>query len=189
MSWKTKQSSNSIPPFLVFNSCCDMFLNHVMIELKQWSNNSRLIIKSSLIMMIPCYTIACYTIFDPRQRTKKKCRRVKAALKAIKNVAQFLPQTSIGICRSSQCLKILKKSHSTFTMFTFWLKMPKNSQFQFGGIFEKFKCDILSNFQTMWSFFRCCQNSFWSEFYSDTHILKVFKSWTCNKITHCFNWS
>ena len=143
MSWKTKQSSNSIPPFLVFNSCCDMFLNHVMIELKQWSNNSRLIIKSSLIMMIPCYTIACYTIFDPRQPTKKKCRRVKAALKAIKNVAQFLPQTSIWICRSSQCLKILKKSHSTFTMCTFWLKMPKNSQFQLGGIFEKFKCDIL----------------------------------------------
>ena len=174
MSWKTKQSSNSIPPFLVFNSCCDMFLNHVMIELKQWSNNSRLIIKSSLIMMIPCYTIACYTIFDPRQRTKKKCRRVKAALKAIKNVAQFLPQTSIWICRSSQCLKILKKSHSTFTMFYILsgqklIKNVKNGQL--GRIFERIKCDILSHFQTMWSFFRCCQNSFWSEFYSDTHIL------------------
>ena len=107
------------PQLLIFNSCCDMFLNHVMIELKQWSNNSRLIIKSSLIMMIPCYTIACYTIRPKTTKTKKKkCRRVKAALKAIKNVAQFLPQTSIWIC----------------------------------------------------SFFWGCQNSFWSKFYSDTHI-------------------
>ena len=118
--WKDKGKVQILfPQLLVLNSCCDMFLNHVMIELKQWSNNSRLIIKSSLIMMIPCYTIACYTIRPKTTKTKKKkCRRVKAALKAIKNVAQFLPQTSIWIC----------------------------------------------------SFFWCCQNSFWSKFYSDTHI-------------------
>ena len=149
MSWKTKQSSNSIPPFLVFNSCCDMFLNHVMIELKQWSNNSRLIIKSSLIMMIPCYTIACYTIFDPRQPTKKKCRRVKAALKAIKNVAQFLPQTSIWICRSSQCLKILKKSHIYNLYILSGQKLIKNAtNGQFWRFFENLKLAVKQCYQT-----------------------------------------
>ena len=151
MSWKTKQSSNSIPPFLVFNSCCDMFLNHVMIELKQWSNNSRLIIKSSLIMMIPCYTIACYTIFDPRQRTKKKCRRVKAALKAIKNVAQFLPQTSIGICRSSQCLKILIKAHSiSYNLYILsGQKLIKNAKnVQFWRVLENLHLAVIECYQT-----------------------------------------
>ena len=50
-----------------------------------------------------------------------------------------------------------KKSYSKFrakrAKFTFWvgkssLKMPKKGQFW--RLFEKFKCDIFSNFQTLW---------------------------------------